>query len=269
MQSSDLTQVKSVLLAMISKTRDREPTRFFARVIREAIDQVLDGGRTGRWSEAELAPQEKAYIGSRVEWLLKSELDIGSGMQLDLRFADIECDVKWAQSHAGWMIGPQQVGSAILGICKTRKDGDSFSVGLFIADEKFLRPGSNQDGKRQLAGAAAVDAVDWIVAERPLIPGFLESLPKATRQAVFAGKTAQDRVASLLRLVPKVPIPRVAFETVARTTDPARRLRRDKYNAGGLAGIEAIFTNGERNRARLAKLGLKDLPANHWVGIPL
>ena len=54
-------------------------TSRFRGVVRRGIDEVIDGGRTGRWSIDQLAKTEKTYIGTKIEHLVLNEFEIPRG----------------------------------------------------------------------------------------------------------------------------------------------------------------------------------------------
>ena len=55
----------------------------FSRSIRQAIDEVIDGSRTGSYRYEELETQEKAYIGTRIEIVVRTELELEREGKLD------------------------------------------------------------------------------------------------------------------------------------------------------------------------------------------
>lgn len=54
-----------------------------AATLRQALDEVIDGMRTGRWSVESLEKTEKTYIGTKVEILFKFDFDLPDGQNLD------------------------------------------------------------------------------------------------------------------------------------------------------------------------------------------
>ena len=66
-----------------------------AGVIRKAIDNVLQGDRTRRYSISQLTPEEKKHIGTQVERGLKSDFfQDRAGKVSDTTIADVEVDIK-------------------------------------------------------------------------------------------------------------------------------------------------------------------------------
>jgi hypothetical protein len=65
-----------------------------AETLRRALDEVIDGMRTGRWSVNSLEKTEKTYIGTKVEILFKFDFELPKGSKLDIRVEDTEVDIK-------------------------------------------------------------------------------------------------------------------------------------------------------------------------------
>ena len=55
--------------------RDPDDARF-ARVLRESLDQVLDGPRSGRFRYADLGKTEKTHVGTVVEISVVKEFNL-------------------------------------------------------------------------------------------------------------------------------------------------------------------------------------------------
>lgn len=244
------------------KRRSVEAT--FATIVRQALDEVIDGPRTGRWSLEQLSKTEKAYVGTKIEILVKSTLLLESGIGVDALIADHDVDIKWSQT-LDWMIAPENVDKICLGLGLA--DERSFSVGVFWATPDALRGGANRDGKLSLTSAARRDKVLWLVSKAVLPADFVAELPNQIRRQVFAEKSAQDRIRKLAELVPMTAIPRQAFLTVAKNkADAMRRLRRDALNVDALGDMVLLST--KYRRRELEALGMHGLPKNHWVSVP-
>jgi hypothetical protein len=242
---------------------------FFARQVRQSLDEVVDGPRTGRWAIYQLSTTEKTYIGTKVEILTRAALGVPNGSRLDCLIDGVETDIKWSM-HETWMIGPENVGDVCLGISMNSKQ-TSVSVGLFIPFMERLRPKANRDRKRSLS-ATGQKHILWLVDKQPLAQNFVAGLNEKIRSHIFAGTTAQERIRRLAVACPLGLIPRQAFQTVAMRPDgdPLRRLRRDRYNAVGLGGVYLLSTKQQGVLVRRI-LGLGSdaaLPKNHWLSVP-
>ena len=70
--------------------------------LRQSFDEVIDGPRTGRYCIEQLEKTEKTYIGTKVEIVLRNELELPRGDVLDNRIRGHEVDTKFSLS-AHWM----------------------------------------------------------------------------------------------------------------------------------------------------------------------
>lgn len=268
-EGSVLAQVR-LTIEQICEEKRATIEDYFRRVIRQALDEVIDGPRTGRWSLNQLAKTEKAYVGTKFEIILRADLDVPCGVDTDCRIAGIETDIKWSQQRGKWMIGPENVGKVCLGASINESETE-FSVGLFVPYLDRLGA-ANRDQKRTLTRKALIQHVNWLVDRADFPPSFIASLDDETRRYVFDGLSAQERVRRLAERMPFKFIPRQAFETVAMKPDgdPIRRLRRDRSNESGLGGVRLLSTKygAEEIRTILGWEPEEDLPANHWFVVP-
>lgn len=66
----------------------------FRWALRDSLDELLDGQRTGRWAYQHLSKTEKTYLGTAVEVNLTKEFEFTDGDHLDWKIAggrDIDC----------------------------------------------------------------------------------------------------------------------------------------------------------------------------------
>jgi hypothetical protein len=261
---ADLESVIRAISGFVKAER-RSPVEFWGALIRRALDEVIDGPRTSRWSLDQLSNTEQTYVGTKVEILVRNSLELEPGLETDVRIQGVDVDVKWSKSLE-WQIGPENVGKICLGLGLSAKR-KHFSVGVFRASSQNLRAGRNRDRKTSLTASAFRSQVVWLVRDASLPPNFVEELAPSIRQQILAGRSAQERIRLLAQLVPGVSIPRIAFETVARDKrDPMRRLRRDASRPNPLGGMVLLST--KYSRAELTALGFGDLPSDHWVAVP-
>ena len=240
------------------------PAEFWGALVRRALDEVIDGPRTSRWSLDQLSTTEQTYVGTKAEILVRNALDLEPGLETDVSVEGEDVDIKWSKTLE-WQIGPENVGKICLGLGLS-SGGRHFSVGLFRASRENLRAGRNRDRKTSLTADAFRSQVVWLVRDAELPPNFVEMLAPDVRRRILAGRSAQERIRLLAELVPGVPIPRVAFETVARDKrDPMRRLRRDASRSSPLGDMVLLSTKYARRE--LTALGFGELPKDHWVSV--
>jgi plasmid stabilization system protein ParE len=85
-----------------------DPVEAFGNAIRQSIDEVLDGPRTGRWDFDQLEKTEKTYVGTKLEIVVRTALGLEPGPKLDLEVDGIDVDVKWGM-NSGWQIPREAV----------------------------------------------------------------------------------------------------------------------------------------------------------------
>lgn len=193
-----------------------------ADVLRRALDEVIDGMRTGRWSLDSLEKTEKTYIGTKVEILFKFEFELEDGYKLDTRIQGVDVDIK-CTVLSNWMIPAEAVGQVCL-LVRIDDTRSRFWIGLVRAEPDTLTGGVNRDGKATLS-AEGKKSITWLVEEGQLPVNFLGTLDAEVRDLILSGTSGQTRVENLFRLVQGRIIPRVAIETVARQKDPMKRVR--------------------------------------------
>jgi hypothetical protein len=194
-----------------------------AQTLRRALDEVIDGMRTGRWSVDSLEKTEKTYIGTKVEILFKFDFELPKGNKLDFRVEDTEVDIKCTVLR-DWMIPKEAVGELCL-LVRIDDTQSKFWIGLIRANSTVLRKGENRDGKNSLSSEGK-KSILWLVEEGQLPINFLATVAPEIRERIFSHrKSGQARINELFRLVQGRIIPRVAIETVAQQKDSMKRAR--------------------------------------------
>ncbi len=222
----------------------------FARAVRKAIDEVIDGARTGRYRYEELETQEKAYIGTRIEIVVRTELGLEREGKLDTVIAGRPVDFKWS-ARGNWMIPREAVGELCL-LLSGEESGGTFSVGLLRCEEERLNRVPNQDAKRTISKAGKRE-IRWFVRQGALPVNFLAGLDESTRAAILAQPAGQARVREFFRRVTGRPVPREVIPTLAVQADPMRRIRKDKSDR--LAGMKILSGHYRASREAAGLLG--------------
>lgn len=237
----------------------------FARAVRQAIDEVIDGPRTGRYLYDQLETQEKAYIGTRIEIVVRTELGLDPTGRLDTVIEGHEVDFKWS-ARSAWMIPREAVGELCL-ILSGDEAGGSFSVGLVRCTEERLNPGANQDAKRSLSREGKRH-VRWIVQNGVLPVSFLATLEPDARAAILAQPAGQARVREFFMRVTRQPVPREVIPTLAIQVDPMRRVRSDR-GGESLGGLKVLSGHYEVSRRAADLLGYGPLTKRDYLSVPL
>jgi Restriction endonuclease NaeI len=237
----------------------------FSRAVRKAIDEVIDGARTGRYSYDQLERQEKAYIGTRIEIVARTELGLEPSRRLDTVIAGHDVDFKWS-ARASWMIPREAVDELCL-VLSGDEAGGRFSVGLIRCTDDRLTRGANQDAKRSLSREGKRH-IRWIVREGVLPVSFLATLDDETREAILAEPAGQARVRELFKRVRGRPVPREVIPTLAIQEDPMRRVRRDR-GGQSLGGLKVLSGHYEVSRRAAELLGYGPLTKRDYLSVPI
>jgi hypothetical protein len=172
-----------------------------------------------------LEKTEKTYIGTKVEILLKYEMEMPDGFVLDAIIAGHEVDIKCTVLN-NWMIPREAVGQLCL-LLRMDDVRHIFQAGLIRASESVLTTAGNRDGKRSISSYGR-EHIRWLVESGCLPANFLSTMPDETRDQIMRQRSGQARIRELFRLVQGLIIPRNAIETVARQIDPMARMRHSR-----------------------------------------
>lgn len=239
-----------------------------AGVIRKAIDNVLQGDRTRRYSISQLTPEEKKHIGTQVEKGLKSEFFQGrAGKVSDTTIADVEVDIKNTIGE-NWMIPPEAVGRLCL-LTRIDEKAATCSVGVIRARNELLGK-ENQDKKKSFSKEGR-KSISWIVKDASLpVSAFLISTP-AIRDDIFEKSSGQARVTELFRKIQAIPIHRSDIEAVAATKDRQVDLRARVRDAKTKLQQEGLLVLRGWNRAENDEAGRRGYPIDRkqCISIPL
>ncbi|MFJ2934032.1 NaeI family type II restriction endonuclease [Streptomyces sp. NPDC087219] len=237
---SALQEVRSWILAQQSHESR------FRQALRTAIDEVLDGKRTGRYSIADLRKTEKTYIGTKVEIVLQEAFNIPPGPQkgMDYLISGHQVDCKFT-SGATWEIPTEALDQVCL-LTRVDEKKEKFGVGLLRARSEFLTGAPNKDGKRKVS-ALGKKEIAWIADGAAFPKTLLLSMPETQVSYIFtAGLSGQERLNRFLRLAQNRLIDSETIDTVTQQRDGNARLRKGEG----------------RSRTELRREGI--LIAGHW-----
>ncbi len=264
MFSPDPVTVDSALLQITQFLAEKPGiVQVIAGALRQAFDEVIDGPRTGRYRIEQLEKTEKTYIGTKVEIVLRNELELERGLILDNLICGHEVDTKFSLS-GGWMIPREAVGQLCLLVSADDNIG-KFSVGLLRMNPTFLTNGENQDGKKSVS-AFGKNHIVWLIRQAPMVPNFLLNLPDSLRSSIMSQRSGMARIAELFRTVTGQIIPRSAIEQVAQQKDPMRRARQMKKRLAP-EGLEVLCATYAADRARFVQCGFGDFNDDDWLCI--
>lgn len=229
----------------------------FARVLRNTIDQLLDGENTGRYDWKSLYKTEKTHAGTLVEINLQREFRFDDGDPMDYRIQGINVDCKYSQKFGSWMIPPEALGHICLLVW-----ADDYTrhwrAGLMRIRREWLNKGNNRDHKYTIASAHR-DKIQWLWPEKSceLPENVLLRLPQSDVQAIFTSASGQERVNELFRRAQHRLISRNVVRTVAQQKDYMKRVRGNGGARSALAPEGILIMGDYANHRRVAtQLGL-------------
>ena len=224
----------------------RDGRERLAWALRDSLDELLDGQRTGRWCYQQLKKTEKTYLGTAVEVNLTNEFEISDGDDLDWKIDGLEVDCKFSKDFGGWEIpmemylcddhGEQSGTADHLALLVWMNDDDAqWAAGVVQIRDDLLRSRTddsgqryrqyNRDNKRRLNNEG-IKSIYWLWGGlQDLPPNLLRLTSEDTRRAILLNASGQERVNALLREIQEQTITRPTMLTVAQQKDPLKRVR--------------------------------------------
>lgn len=237
----------------------RELAAWFPKMLRDAVDEVVDTPRTRRRSYEELEKTEKTYLGTKIEILTRAKLNLPKG-RLDFVVRNRDVDLKFTIGN-NWMIPKEAVGHVCLVAAIDEAKSQCF-LGLVVAHAANLTSGANRDAKKSLS-SVGFQQIYWLLNAVPCPQNFWRTLPPALVDDVFSGQSGNDRIVTLFAGVLDRPVARrIIEEAGGDQQDFMRRIRSDKKRS----------TLGARDRLRQQKIlllhGKKDAALIRVLGLP-
>lgn len=220
--NADVSDVGSVLAALRGLDPDGSQV---ATALRQAIDTVLAGPSTGRYSWHQLTKAERLHLGTQAEISVSDALNLRQGPGEGYVVAGRNINFKFARDHT-WLIPPGSVGELFL-LVAANDDRSTWSAGVVRADRHLLSRGGNRDGKQALS-AEGREAVQWLFRDAPLPENTLLHLPEQIVTSVLSHRSGQLRIDELFRAVQRQPISFNALATVSMQRDFMKRVRQSR-----------------------------------------
>ncbi len=201
-----------------------------ATVLRDTLDQLYDGQRTGRWKYDQLHKTEKTYMGTLVEINLHRQFGFRDGDTTDYRIAGIEVDCKYSMADGGWELPPEAIDHLCL-LITADDEMSTWSAGLIRVRAEYLRGKPNRDAKRQLSASGRSHARQLWPRHGRLAENLFLHMDPRIRQRIFSakgkrgGQHGQARTNELFRSVQRRIIRRAEVATVAQQDDFMKRAR--------------------------------------------
>lgn len=231
-------------------------------LIRKAIDEVIDTARTNRFTLSEIEKTEKTYLGTKVEIVLRAHLKLTKGRNLDLSVRGADVDIK-NTIFGNWTIPLEAVGHPCV-LVKENERTARFSIGVIIANRKYLNPGKNRDSKRTFS-VDGLRNIWWLLKDHPYPPNLWETMSLGDREKIMAPRGGAERLATLFRLVQQRPVIRLTVEHIAQQKDALKRLRRNGGARDILAREGTAILWGRHDRALIAELELPPISSEEFV----
>lgn len=235
--------------------------QLLGRCLRQAYDEVIDMGRTGRWSINQLEKTEKTYVGTKVEILIRHALSLPKGKRLDLLVDGVEVDIKNTVLN-NWSIPREAVGE----VCMLVKGNDKkglFSVGLLWAKQESLRVVGNRDGKVGVSSGVGIPTILWLAFDRALPENIFEQMSNSEREQVLdmsVGGT--ERLVRFFRLNQNKEISRDIILSIAQQKDAMKRARGNGGARDKLASEGLTLLYGRHGSAQLKSRGIQLAPTS-------
>lgn len=238
----------------------------FGVAVRTALDEVIETARTTRWSLEQCGNQEKAYVGVKLENVVRGVFRFEQGaLGMDFEVVGVDVDCKWSKSWGRWQIPREAVGHICLLIWADDPRCE-IAVGLIRIREQIL-VGGNQDKKRTIQSPGGMSEIRWLVPKTPsLPPNFLLQLPDVDRCAILAHRGGDARARELFSRCEGVILQRHTIESIGQQTDEGRRFRGETRAQLLTAGYEVLNGHWRAHKKRAAQLG-GPIPQNsrEWV----
>lgn len=254
--------------------------------LRDSLDEILDGQRTGRWAYQHLSKTEKTHLGTVVEVNLTKEFEFANGVHLDWQIAGRDIDCKFSKDLGGWQIpmemylcadhGERQ-GKANHPALLTWFDDTSnqWAAGLITITDERLRwkrggvaRAYNRDNKRSLGNSSA-KCVYWLWSglQTDLPRNLLLHMDPEARKRILspALRHGQQRVNQLFQEVQERIVSRPTVLTVGQQDDAPKRVR-DARNALRDQGI-VILGHQQAHPTIASALGLTVPVKGEWIAV--
>lgn len=213
--------------------------------LRDSLDELLDGQRTGRWAYQHLSKTEKTHLGTVVEVNLTKEFEFANGDHLDWQIAGRDIDCKFSKDLGGWEIPMEMYLCADHGERQGKADypalltwfddtTNRWAAGLITISDERLRwkvgnpeRAYNRDNKRSLANSSA-EHVYWLWGglQADLPRNLLLHLDPDVRRRILSPElSGQKRVDELFRELQGQIVGRQTVLTVAQQDDAPKRVR--------------------------------------------
>lgn len=234
------------------------------KLLRQAIDEVIDTARSRRYTIDETEKTEKTYIGTKIEILLRNYLGVERGEILDFSIDGVEVDVKNTIRFA-WTIPNEALGHPCILISANEKTS-LCSFGIIVIRSEVLNAGRNRDQKTTITKDGLKNAY-WLLKDSPYPQNFWQHLTPEHRKAITQPRGGTERTAMLFRLYQRQPVGRGLVEALAQQKDYMKRLRKNGGARDVLAREGIAILSGKKHSALIKELRLPHCARDEFISI--
>jgi hypothetical protein len=234
------------------------------RLIRQAIDEVIDAPRLRRFVLSELEKTEKTYIGTKIEILLRNHLALERGKVLDVRVDGIEVDIK-NTIGSGWMIPKEALGHPCI-LIKADEEKSLCSFGILVMEAEVLTGRPNQDGKKSVS-SSGLSSVHWLLRDAPYPRNFWQGVSPEILAEITGPTAGTPRLVLLFRRFMRIPISRETILALAPQKDTLKRLRKNGGARDQLMRDGVALLSGKYHGDLIHRLGLPDCGPTEFISI--
>ncbi len=224
----------------------------FPKMIRKALDEVIDTPRSGRLRLDQIEKTEKTYIGTKIEILFRNFIGFPKGI-LDLNIDGMDVDIKNTVT-GNWMIPQEAFGKPCILISADEKKA-LCNLGIFVAWPEYLSKGTNRDKKKSIP-KSNFKYIHWLLFEQPYPKNIWEDADPLKVKKIFKPEGGTERLVQLFKEMQEVPISRTVIEGIAQQKDYMKRLRKNGGARDKLASEGIALLSGAYDKALIKKLGL-------------
>jgi hypothetical protein len=262
----------------------------FRWALRDSVDELLDGERTGHWCYQHFGKTEKTHLGTVIEINLAKEFSIPQGKYIDWSVGGVDLDCKFSKDVGGWEIPMEmylcayhheQSGKANHPALLVWLDDDNsqWAAGIVrVTDSrlKFRHGGAevrqyNRDNKRHLSDIG-MDAIYWLWGgcQNDLPENVLRHMDASSRTAILdANLSGQKRVNELFKRQTGKLLSRHVINTVAQQDDAPKRARDARLpKPRGIRSDGYLVLGHQESHPQIADaLGLPPPEKGEWVSV--
>lgn len=254
--------IKSIERAILKNVGGLEAlAEEFPKLIRRAIDEVIDTPRTGRLTLDQIEKTEKTYIGTKIEILFRSFIGFPKGF-LDLNINGVDVDIKNTVT-GNWMIPNEAINKPCILIEADEKRA-LCGLGIIVAHPNYLTKGANRDQKRSISSTGR-SHIHWLLNKQPYPVNFWQDFLPQQAWEIFRHEHANERLVTLFKILIGKPIPRTVVEGVARQKDYMKRLRKNGGARDALAKAGIALLSGMYDKSLIQQLGLSFCKKDEFI----